>query len=246
MPSKTLNITISADMSVCGVSAAIATAAACKAKKEELTLAIGLSMVFTAICMVAQPAFAKLVGMPEILAGAWMGGTIDSTGAVAAAGAFLGEKALYVAATLKMIQNVLIGVIAFCVAVYWCARVECKPGTSVSWWEIWYRFPKFVVGFILASIVFSMIDANVGKDMSTVMIDQGVLRGFTRIAREWFFALAFACIGLDTNFKEFAPYFKGGKPISLYVFGQTFQLAFVLLVAYIMFYIVFPEITAAM
>jgi uncharacterized membrane protein YadS len=245
MPSKTLNITISADMSVCGVSAAIATAAASRAKKEELTLAIGLSMVFTAICMVAQPAFAKLVGMPEILAGAWMGGTIDSTGAVAAAGAFLGEKALYVAATLKMIQNVLIGVVAFCVAVYWCAKVDNKPGTSVSWWEVWYRFPKFVVGFIVASIVFSMIDAGVGKDMSTVLIDQGVLRGFTRIAREWFFALAFTCIGLETNFREFGPYFKGGKPITLYVFGQSFQLAFVLLIAYIMFYIVFPEITAA-
>jgi uncharacterized integral membrane protein (TIGR00698 family) len=245
MPSKTLNITISADMSVCGVSAAIATAAACKAKKEELTLAIGLSMVFTAICMVAQPAFAKLVGMPEVLAGAWMGATIDSTGAVAAAGAFLGEKALYVAATIKMIQNVLIGVVAFCVAVYWCTKVENKPGASVSWWEVWYRFPKFVVGFIVASIVFSMIDEGVGKDMSTVMIDQGVLRGFTRIAREWFFALAFTCIGLETNFKEFGPYFKGGKPITLYVFGQGFQLAFTLLIGYIMFYIVFPEITAA-
>jgi uncharacterized membrane protein YadS len=232
-------------MSVCGVSAAIATAAACKAKKEELTLAIGLSMVFTAICMVGQPAFAKLVGMPEVLAGAWMGSTIDSTGAVAAAGAFLGEKALYVAATIKMIQNVLIGVVAFCVAVYWCTKVENKPGANVSWWEVWYRFPKFVVGFVVASIAFSLIDEGVGKDMSTVMIDQGVLRGFTRIAREWFFALAFTCIGLETNFKEFGPYFKGGKPITLYVFGQGFQLAFTLLVGYIMFYIIFPEITAA-
>jgi uncharacterized membrane protein YadS len=245
MPSKTLNITISADMSVCGVSAAIATAAACRAKKEELTLAIGLSMVFTAICMVGQPAFAKLVGMPEILAGAWMGSTIDSTGAVAAAGAFLGEKALYVAATIKMIQNILIGVTAFCVAIYWCTKVDSTPGKSVSWWEIWYRFPKFVIGFIIASIVFSIIDESVGKDVSNVMIDHGVLRGFTRIAREWFFALAFTCIGLETNFKEFGPYFKGGKPITLYVFGQTFQLGFTLLIGYIMFYIVFPEITAA-
>jgi len=244
MPSKTLNITISADMSVCGVSAAIATAAACRAKKEELTLAIGLSMVFTAICMVAQPAFAKLVGLPQILAGAWMGSTIDSTGAVAAAGAFYGEKALYVAATIKMIQNVLIGVTAFCVAVYWCARVECAPGTKVSWWEVWYRFPKFVIGFIVASIVFSFIDQGMGKDMSTVMIDQGVLRGFTRIAREWFFALAFTSIGLETNFREFGPYFKGGKPLTLYVFGQSFQLMLTLIVAYIMFYIIFPEVTA--
>jgi len=244
MPSKTLNITISADMSVCGVSAAIATAAACRAKKEELTLAIGLSMVFTAICMVGQPAFAKLVGMPEILAGAWMGSTIDSTGAVAAAGAFLGQKALYVAATIKMIQNVLIGVVAFGVAVYWCARVECLPGQKVSWWEIWYRFPKFVIGFIAASIAFSIIDQSVGSDMSSVMIDHGVLRGFTRIAREWFFALAFTCIGLETDFREFGQYFKGGKPITLYVFGQSFQLCFTLLVGYIMFYLIFPEVTA--
>lgn len=55
MPSKTLNITISSDMSVCGTSAAIAAAAACRAKKEELTLALGLSMTFTAIMMVAMP-----------------------------------------------------------------------------------------------------------------------------------------------------------------------------------------------
>ncbi|MEN6439095.1 MAG: putative sulfate exporter family transporter [Syntrophobacter sp.] len=244
MPSKTLNITISADMSVCGVSAAIATAAACRAKKEELTLAIGLSMVFTAVCMVAQPAFAKLVGLPQVLAGAWMGSTIDSTGAVAAAGAFYGDKALYVAATIKMIQNVLIGVTAFGVAVYWCSKVDCAPGTQVSWWEVWYRFPKFVIGFIVASIVFSIIDQSVGADMSTVMVDQGVLRGFTRIAREWFFALAFASIGLETNFREFGEYFKGGKPVTLYVFGQSFQLMLTLIVAYIMFYIVFPEVTA--
>ena len=211
-----------------------------------MTLAIGLSMVFTAICMVAQPAFAKLVGMPEILAGAWMGSTIDSTGAVAAAGAFYGEKALYVAATIKMIQNVLIGVTAFCVAVYWCSKVECAPGMKVSWWEVWYRFPKFVIAFVIASVVFSLIDQGMGKDMSTVMIDQGVLRGFTRIAREWFFALAFASIGLETNFREFGEYFKGGKPVTLYVFGQSFQLGLTLLVGHIIFYIVFPEITAGL
>ncbi len=246
MASKTLNITISADMSVCGVSAAIATAAACRAKKEELTLAIGLSMVFTAIMMVAQPAFAKLVGMPEVLAGAWMGSTIDSTGAVAAAGAFYGEKALYVAATVKMIQNVLIGVTAFCVAVYWCAKVDCAPDQKVSWWEVWYRFPKFVIGFILASIVFSLIDQNMGKDVSSVMIDNGILKGLTKNAREWFFALAFTSIGLETNFKEFKPYFKGGKPFTLYVVGQTFQLGLTLLVGYIMFYVIFRSVTDAL
>lgn len=246
MPSKELNIVISADMSVCGTSAAIATAAACRAKKEELTLSIGLSLVFTAIMMIAMPAFIKAVGMPEILGGAWMGGTIDSTGAVAAAGAFLGEKALYVAATIKMIQNVMIGVTAFCVALYWTMKVE-QNGTDarkVGVGEIWHRFPKFVLGFLAASILFSLLDSSFGKDMSNALIDHGAVRGGTRLLRDWFFALSFAAIGLSTNFRELAKYFKGGKPLILYVCGQSFNLVLTLTMAYIMFYLVFPEITA--
>lgn len=118
MESRSLNLVISADMSVCGVSAAIATAAACKAKKEELSLAIGLSLAFTVGMMVVMPAVIKAVDMDETIAGAWLGGTIDSTGAVAAAGALVGKQALEVATTVKMIQNILIGVIAFAVSVY--------------------------------------------------------------------------------------------------------------------------------
>ena len=241
IPSKTLNITISADMSVCGVSAAIATAAACRAKKEELTLAVGLSLIFTSIMMVVMPAFIKLVGMPYILGGAWMGGTIDATGAVAAAGEFLSEDALYVAATIKMIQNVLIGVIAFCVAVYWCFKVEREAGRTVGAMEIWYRFPKFVLGFIGVSIVFSMIYASMGPDVGYALIDNGVLKGLTKNVRGWFFCLAFVSIGLATNFRELKHYFKGGKPLILYVCGQSFNLCLTLLMAYIMFYVVFYE-----
>ena len=244
VPSKPLNITISADMSVCGVSAAIATASACRAKKEELTLAVGLSLVFTSIMMIVMPAFIKAVGMPHVLGGAWMGGTIDATGAVAAAGAFLSDRALYVAATVKMIQNVLIGVIAFCVALYWCARVECEPGQKVPVIEIWHRFPKFVIGFIVASIVFSFIYQGLGKDVSHVLIDQGALAGMSKIFRGWFFCLAFTSIGLATNFRELKTYFRGGKPLILYVCGQSFNLMLTLLMAYLMFYKVFPEITA--
>lgn len=244
MPSKTLNIVICADMSVCGTSAAIATAAACRAKKEELTLSIGLSLVFTAIMMIAMPAFIKAVGMPEVLGGAWMGGTIDSTGAVAAAGAFLGEKAMYVAATIKMIQNVLIGVTAFCVAMYWTMKVEREAGRSVGAMEIWNRFPKFVLGFLAASILFSILDGSFSKDMGTALLDHGVVRGGTRLLRDWFFALSFAAIGLSTNFRELAKYFKGGKPLILYVCGQSLNLILTLTMAYIMFYLVFPEITA--
>ena len=244
IPSKTLNITISADMSVCGVSAAIATASACRAKKEELTLAVGLSLVFTSIMMIVMPIIIKAVGMPEILGGAWMGGTIDATGAVAAAGAFLGEKALYTAATIKMIQNILIGIVAFCVAVYWCAKVECVEGQKVSILEIWHRFPKFVIGFIFASIIFSGIYASIGPDAGFTIIDKGVLSGLSKNLRGWFFCLAFTSIGLATNFRELGEYFKGGKPLILYVCGQSFNLILTLTMAYIMFYLVFPEITA--
>jgi uncharacterized membrane protein YadS len=249
IPSKTLNITISADMSVCGVSAAIATAAACRAKKEELTLAVGLSLIFTSIMMVAMPAFIRTVFpsfLPdnwEILGGAWMGGTIDATGAVAAAGEFLGERALYVAATIKMIQNVLIGVIAFGVATYWCLKVDREAGRQVGAMEIWYRFPKFVLGFIGASIAFSLIYARMGHDVGYTMIENGVIGGLTKGLRNWFFCLAFVSIGLATDFRELKHHFKGGKPLILYVCGQTFNLCLTLLTAYVMFYLVFTQIT---
>ena len=251
MPSKRLNATICSDMSVCGVSAAIATAAACKAKKEELTLAVGLSLVFTSIMMIVMPIIIKgffPVDKQLVLGGAWMGGTIDATGAVAAAGAFLGEKALYVAATIKMIQNVLIGVIAFFVALYFTTKVEAaETGIKVGPTEIWFRFPKFVLGFIAASIIFSALYSMLSAQQSGLgssMIDQGTIKGMSDLFRGWFFCLSFVSIGLATNFRELSEHFRGGKPLILYVFGQSFNLMLTLLVAYIMFYIVFPELTA--
>lgn len=241
MPSRTLNIVISADMSVCGTSAAIATAAAARAKKEELTLSLGLSMTFTAIMMIAMPAFIKAVGMPEILGGAWIGGTVDATGAVAAAGAWIGPKALQVAATVKMIQNVLIGVTAFCVAIYF-TKTE-NSGETVGASEIWNRFPKFVIGFLGVSIIMSIISAQLGGDFAKMLVDNGVNK-IANPLRGWFFCLAFIAIGLTTDFRALAKYFKGGKPVILYVCGQSLNLALTLLMAWIMFYKVFPEITA--
>lgn len=247
MPSKTLNITISADMSVCGTSAAIATAAACRAKKEELTLAIGLSLVFTAIMMIAMPAFIKAVGMPEVLGGAWIGGTVDATGAVAAAGAFIGPTAMQVAATVKMIQNVLIGVTAFGVAVYFTTKVEARAdGKKVGIREIWDRFPKFVLGFLGVSVISSMISGGLGGEIGNAVVDRGIVGGLTSPMRTWCFGLAFTSIGLSTNFRELAVYFKGGKPLILYVTGQSFNLVITLAMAYVMFYVVFPDITASL
>lgn len=237
MPSRSLNMVISADMSVCGVSAAIATAAACKAKKEELSLAIGLSLAFTVIMMVVMPAFIKAVGMDDILAGAWIGGTIDSTGAVAAAAAFVSDRAMEVAATVKMIQNVLIGVTAFAVALYWVTIVERDPvcpRPSLS--HVWHRFPKFVLGFLFASVVFSFLYWFLPGGPAVV---EATLDGSTKTLRSWFFCLAFVSIGLDTNFRQLAPYLRGGKPLVLYVCGQTLNLCLTFLMAWLMFRVVF-------
>lgn len=245
LKSKALNMTICADMSVCGVSAAIATASVTKAKKEELTIAITLSMIFTVIMMVVMPMIVKFFGMPEVLAGAWIGGTLDSTGAVVAAGKFVGDKALHVAATIKMIQNVLIGVVVFFVAIYWSAYVERKPDAPrPKITEIWTRFPKFLIGFIGASIIFSIIYSSMDANNASAMIDNGIIKGFTKNIKDWLFCLAFVCIGLNTNFKEFRKHTQGSKHITLYCCGQLFNLLLTLAMAYLMFYIIFPEITA--
>ncbi|QEG20927.1 YeiH family protein [Mariniblastus fucicola] len=237
--SKSLNMVISADMSVCGVSAAIASAAACNAKKEELSLAIGISLSFTVIMMVLMPMMINALGVGEIVGGAWMGGTIDATGAVAAAGATLGDKALEVAATVKMIQNILIGVAAFGIATYWVTYVEKtpsgdKPGIS----EVWKRFPRFVLGFIAASIIFSTLHAFLesGPDLVTAMI-----KGSTKSFRGWLFCLAFVSIGLETRFSELLPYLRGGKPLILYICGQTLNIVLTLVMAWLMFGVLFRD-----
>ena len=242
--SKSLNMVISADMSVCGVSAAVATAAASNASKEELTLAVGLSMIFTSVMMIVLPMIINAFGMPEVLGGAWIGGTIDATGAVVAAGAFLGDTALNVAATIKMIQNVLIGVIAFGVAVYFTTKVENGGNAKIGLSEVWKRFPRFILGFIGASILFSIIYELLGDGRAYTIIDQGVISGFSKNLRGWLFCLAFVSIGLSTNFKELKHHFQGGKPLILYVCGQTLNLLLTLLMSYLMFYKVFPHITA--
>jgi len=243
--SPTLNMVISADMSVCGVSAAIATAAACNAKKEELSLAIGMSLSFTVVMMVVMPTVIQATGMDHVLGGAWMGGTIDATGAVAAAGAMLGDDALQVAATIKMIQNILIGVVAFCVAVYWVFRFESGPQSSQTEGktrprvaEIWHRFPKFILGFVAASVLFSLLYATHPDGPQIV---DSVIKGSTKTLRGWFFCLAFVSIGLETNFRELARYLKGGKPVLLYLVGQSLNLCLTLGMAWLMFEKVFPH-----
>ena len=253
LPSKQLNITVSSDMSVSGVSAAIAAAAASRAKKEELTLAIGMSMIFVVVMIFALPAFANWVGMHPVWAGAWLGGTVDNTGSVVAAGELIGPEAMYVAATIKMIQNVMIGVMAFGVAAYWCLKVEperaCAAGAAQikftatgALYEIWYRFPKFILGFIGASIIMTLLAQSMGDDWSYAMIRNGVL-SWANGLRGWFFAIAFVSIGLSISYRELREPLRGGKALLLYVCGQSFNLILTAFVAWLMFMVIFRDVT---
>ncbi|MDW7675842.1 MAG: putative sulfate exporter family transporter [Bacillota bacterium] len=225
---KGLAITIASATSVCGVSAAIAAGTAAKAKKEEISLAISITLIFTVIMMVGMPALVKLLGMDPIVGGAWLGGTIDATGAVVAAGAMLGEDAMQVASVIKMVQNILIGVVAFGIAVFWVTFYEKKSTDQahIGLKEIWVRMPKFILGFIGASIIFSFLISDAIVDSSLSAING--YRGF-------FFTLAFVSIGLESNFKEMASMVKGGKPLNLYIVGQTFNLVLTFIAAYIFF-----------
>ncbi len=240
MKNKALAMIIAAATSVCGVSAAIATAAACRARKEDLTLAVGMTLIFTVLMMIFMPIAIKSLGMDEVLGGAWMGGTIDSTGAVVAAGSMLGPDAEKVAAVVKMIQNVLIGLLAFCVAIFWCCSVENTGGSRPKIGEIWMRFPKFVIGFAGASILFSfVVIPAMGGDFR--IVEAEYIKPVTKTLRGWFFCLAFVAIGLESNFKKMIERMEGGKPMTLYIVGQSFNLILTLAIAYLAFLVLFPN-----
>lgn len=231
-------VTIAAATSVCGVSAAIAAAGASRAKKEELTLAVAMTLIFTVMMMVFMPLVCRLLDLDRIVAGAWLGGTIDSTGAVVAAGQMLGDQAMQTAAVIKMIQNASIGLVALLIALYWVTRVEPNEGRRPGAIEIWNRFPKFVLGFIATSCVVSLVLVPL---LGTESVGQSLQE--SKAIRTWLFCLAFLCIGLDSDFRALARQMAGGRPLLLYWSGQTLNIALTLLAAWLAFSgILFPKI----
>lgn len=232
MDNKPLVITIATATSVCGTSAAIAVGASSKAKKTDLSLAVSISIIFTVLMMVFEPIIIRAIGLGEVMGGALIGGTVDSTGAVTVAGTALGETAQTVAVLVKSIQNILIGFIAFAVAIFFTANVEKKPGQSksnVTAAEIWYRLPKFILGFFAASLIASFVvlpSAGSGAVSSiNSLLDQ---------YKNWAFVMAFTSIGLDTNFREIKEQFQGGKPMTLYIVGQLFNIVLTFLAVYLL------------
>jgi uncharacterized membrane protein YadS len=146
---------LSSAVAICGVSAAIATAGVIKGDNKKLSYVISLVLITAIPMLLFMPWIAKAMNLPDAVAGAWMGGTIDTTGAVVAAGNMLGEEGLKYATVVKFSQNVLLGVAAFVISVYWTyTKKESNEKPSAR--LIWDRFPKFVIGFMLASLIFHL------------------------------------------------------------------------------------------
>jgi uncharacterized membrane protein YadS len=224
--SNTLRAVMSTAISICGVSAAIAAAGAVLAKKEEITYVTALVIVTALPLMVIAPLLAGLMNLPEAVAGAWFGGNVDTTAAVVGAGTLYGETAQQIATIVKSTQNVLIGLVAFLLALYFTTVVEGKkekPSAAI----IWQRFPKFVLGFLAASLIFSLgwIDKDVaGKAIGGM--------------KDWAFCLAFVCMGLELEVAGIRK--MGWSPVIVYLIVTVFNTLLALLVSWLIFGWFFP------
>jgi uncharacterized membrane protein YadS len=151
---------------------------------------------------------------------------------VVAAGGIIGGDAAYkVAALVKMSQNVLIGVAAFLMALWATMSLDRKDtGTRErpSLMEIWYRFPKFVVGFVVASLIVSFVAEPLWGEKGAKVVGNAC-----KNYRNWFFALCFVSIGLETNFKELVSV-GGGRPAIAYWISQTANAVWTLFITWIL------------
>jgi uncharacterized membrane protein YadS len=126
---------------------------------------------------------------------------------------------------VKFSQNVLMGVAAFALSIWWTMRQRKTEAERPSARVIWERFPKFVLGFIVASLVFSF-----ALDPSVVKETKSLLTGL----RNFWFALAFVSIGLETRFTDLVS-LEGGRPAFAFIGAQAFNILWTLILAWLLF-----------
>jgi uncharacterized integral membrane protein (TIGR00698 family) len=216
---------LSTAVSICGVSAAIAACGAIQGDKKKLSYVTSLVLIVAVPMMIVMPWIAKSTGMDDLVAGAWLGGTLDTSASVVAAGALISDAAMKTGVIVKFSQNALIGVAAFVLAIWWTLKAGAATGERPSAAVIWQRFPKFVLGFVAASAVFSFV---LPADIVTGT------RGALGEIRTWWFALAFVCIGLETRFVELATT-EQGRPALAFIGAQAINVVWTLLLAFLLF-----------
>ncbi|GAT10860.1 putative sulfate exporter family transporter [Mycolicibacterium novocastrense] len=221
-----LRALLASAVSICGVSAAIAAAGAVQAKREQLAYAASLVIAFALPSIFLLPWLADVFNLSDAVAGAWIGGNIDTTAAVAAAGAIAGEDALQIATIVKTTQNALIGVVAIALTAYFALKVERRSAAEArpSLGQFWERFPKFVLGFIAASIVGTLYLAW-GGDKSAISTLNDL--------RTWFLIFAFVAIGLEFSLKGLRE--AGWRPIALFASATVVNIVAALGLAVVLF-----------
>jgi uncharacterized integral membrane protein (TIGR00698 family) len=212
-------------VSICGVSAAIAACGAIQGDRRKLSYVTSLVLIVAAPMMILMPWAVRAFEIPDLVGGAWVGGTIDTSGAVVAAGELISEPAMNAAVIVKFSQNAMLGLAAFVLSVWWTMREGRRTGERPSARVIWDRFPKFVLGFLAASLVFSFFlsDALVTETAGTI-----------RSLRTWWFALAFVSIGLETRVADIVA-MENGRPAIAFLLAQALNVLWTLGIAWLLF-----------
>ncbi|MBK8427336.1 MAG: putative sulfate exporter family transporter [Lewinellaceae bacterium] len=221
-------VIIASAVSICGVSAAIVASGAIQGDKKKLSYVTTLVLLVAIPMMILQPWIIRALNIPEIVGGAWLGGTLDTTASVTAAAQLVGPAATKAGVIVKFSQNVLIGVAAFFIASWWVFSKKAAQETTAekpSLKVVWERFPKFVLGFITASLIFSfLIPTETTRQVS----------GFLNSLRTLWFALAFVAIGLEARFSDLVK-IQGGRPALVFIGAQVFNIFWTLLWSYLLF-----------
>ena len=215
---------------MCGVSASIAIAGAVGAKKEDAPVAITMVIIWAIVMIFVLPLVSRALGLATGVAGAWIGTSefADAAGFAAAqsygnlAGNVAGiagkpDDAVWAFTLMKVVgRDVWIGIWAFIMALIATTQWEVKPGQKPQAAEIWWRFPKFVIGFLIASIFLTIVSAgysfaDYGKIVNPKLV------GPIKDMRTWAFIFCFLSIGLTTRFRELAH--AGAKPFWAFTSG---------------------------
>lgn len=211
--------------SICGVSGAIAIGGACRARQEHVSVAISLVVVWAVVMIFVLPLLCKTLGLAPGVAGAWIGTSEFADAAGFAAAEAIGHESATQAFTLMKVvgRDMFVGVWAFVVAILSVTVWEKKSASDserIDYKEIWRRFPKFIIGFFVASLLTTWVVASLDTAAATAY--SGDVLKFLKNLRSWFFTLTFLSIGLTTRFRELTA--VGVKPLLAFSVGVAVNL----------------------
>jgi uncharacterized integral membrane protein (TIGR00698 family) len=198
---------------VCGVSAIIATQGAIDADDEDSSFAIAAILALGALSLFTFPVIGHYLHLTDHAYGLWAGLAVDNTAEATAAGALYSDAAGKLAVLAKTTRNAMIGFVVLAYAIYWASRGEAKTVSNKAAF-LWQKFPKFVLGFLLISILATYHFFN--KDQTTALANLS----------RWAFLLTFAGVGLRTNIREMRK--QGLRPFAVGAIGEIVIAVFTL------------------